>query len=204
MKPPRIRGENKTNIWSCHHPVVFCCPKDHWTLETSYFEDLTPAIQVQTLPLEGPRSLGCVNFQTTKVPSPTQSLHASRCILSSISWRGLLESIWSGDLPNTLAIQHSKKQHIMGVCRFDVYFSANHVFFKQILRQLLCDLWILCFFANRLFISFRCIWSADTVTKSLPNLQTNYIPKNSCPSDPSPNTKQKHHLCKQITITDPP
>ena len=33
-------------------------PKDHWTLETGYFEDLTPAIQVQTLPLEGPRSLG--------------------------------------------------------------------------------------------------------------------------------------------------
>ena len=36
----------------------FCCPKDHWTLKTGYFEDLTPAIQVQTLPLEGPRSLG--------------------------------------------------------------------------------------------------------------------------------------------------
>ena len=34
-------------------------PKDHWTLKTGYFEDPTPAIQVQTLPLEGPRSLGC-------------------------------------------------------------------------------------------------------------------------------------------------
>ena len=33
------------------------CPKDHWTLKTGYFEDPTPAIQVQTLPLEGPRSL---------------------------------------------------------------------------------------------------------------------------------------------------
>ena len=33
-------------------------PKDHWTLKTGYFEDPTPAIQVQTLPLEGPRSLG--------------------------------------------------------------------------------------------------------------------------------------------------
>ena len=33
-------------------------PKDHWTLKTGYFEDLTPAIQVQSLPLEGPRSLG--------------------------------------------------------------------------------------------------------------------------------------------------
>ena len=34
-------------------------PKDHWTLKTGYSEDLnTPAIQVQTLPLEGPTSLG--------------------------------------------------------------------------------------------------------------------------------------------------
>ena len=32
--------------------------KDHWTLKTGYFEDRTPSIQVQTLPLEGPRSLG--------------------------------------------------------------------------------------------------------------------------------------------------
>ena len=29
-------------------------PKDHWTLKTGYFEDPTPALQVQTLPLEGP------------------------------------------------------------------------------------------------------------------------------------------------------
>ena len=36
----------------------FYYPKDHWTLKTAYFEDPTPAIQVQTLPLEGPRSLG--------------------------------------------------------------------------------------------------------------------------------------------------
>ena len=35
-------------------------PKDHWTLKTGYFEDPNPAIQVQTLPLEGPRSLGYV------------------------------------------------------------------------------------------------------------------------------------------------
>ena len=34
-------------------------PKDHWTLKTGCFEDpTTTAIQVQTLPLEGPRSLG--------------------------------------------------------------------------------------------------------------------------------------------------
>ena len=37
-------------------------PKDHWTLKTGYFEDPTPAIQVQTLPLEGPRCLGRANF----------------------------------------------------------------------------------------------------------------------------------------------
>ena len=38
-------------------------PKDHWTLKTGYFEDPTPAIQVQTLPLEGPRSLGKADFE---------------------------------------------------------------------------------------------------------------------------------------------
>ena len=42
-------------------------PKDRWTLETGYFEDLTPAIQVQTLPLEGPRSLGVyINSKSSK------------------------------------------------------------------------------------------------------------------------------------------
>ena len=29
-------------------------PKDHWTLKTGYFEDPTPTIQLQNLPLEGP------------------------------------------------------------------------------------------------------------------------------------------------------
>ena len=38
--------------------AVILYPKDHWTLKTGYFEDHTPAIQVQTLPLEGSRSLG--------------------------------------------------------------------------------------------------------------------------------------------------
>ena len=37
---------------------MFLLPKDHWTLKTGYFEDPTPAIQVQTLPLEGPMILG--------------------------------------------------------------------------------------------------------------------------------------------------
>ena len=40
----------------------FMYPKDHWTLNTGYFEDPTPSIQVQTLPLEGPRSLGQENI----------------------------------------------------------------------------------------------------------------------------------------------
>ena len=43
---------------SCMLFLRFYTPKDHWTLKTGYFEDPTPAIQVQTLPLEGPRSLG--------------------------------------------------------------------------------------------------------------------------------------------------
>ena len=40
------------------NPEFQANPKDHWTLKTGCFEDPTPAIQVQTLPLEGPRSLG--------------------------------------------------------------------------------------------------------------------------------------------------
>ena len=41
-------------------PVFLYSPKDHWTLKTGYFEDPTPAMQIQTLPLEGPRSLGSI------------------------------------------------------------------------------------------------------------------------------------------------
>ena len=37
-------------------------PKDHWTLKTRYLEDPTLAIQVQTLRLEGPRSLGYIQL----------------------------------------------------------------------------------------------------------------------------------------------
>ena len=33
-------------------------PKDHWNFKTGFFEDPIPAIQVQTLPLAGPRSFG--------------------------------------------------------------------------------------------------------------------------------------------------
>ena len=35
-------------------------PKDHWTLKTGYFEEPTPAIQVQTLPLKGLRILRAI------------------------------------------------------------------------------------------------------------------------------------------------
>ena len=42
---------------------IFYYPKDHWTLKTGNFEDLIPGIQVQTLPLEGPRSLGYLQFR---------------------------------------------------------------------------------------------------------------------------------------------
>ena len=45
-----------------NHQFLSDLPKDHWTLKTGHFEDPTPAIQVQTLPLEGPRSLGLFGF----------------------------------------------------------------------------------------------------------------------------------------------
>ena len=47
-------------------------PKDHWTLKTGYFEDPTPAIQVQTLPVEGPRSLGLVYKGLPPMPPTPQ------------------------------------------------------------------------------------------------------------------------------------
>ena len=46
-------------------------PKDHWTLKTGFFEDPTPAVQVQTLPLEGPRSLGTQDFSRIRVSTST-------------------------------------------------------------------------------------------------------------------------------------
>ena len=73
-------------------PFFSSPPKDHWTLKTGYFEDPTPAIQVQTLPLEGPRSLRpdefgaiirCFSiFEKRKVPN-----------LNSDSFRRLPDSI---------------------------------------------------------------------------------------------------------------
>ena len=54
-------------------------PKDHWTLKTGYFEDPNPAIQVQTLPLEGPRSLG--HWKST-----TQKAHSSHRFRVEEKW----------------------------------------------------------------------------------------------------------------------
>ena len=48
-------------------------PKDHWTLKTGYFEDPTPAIQVQNLPLEGPRSLGYLDRGCNPLEGPWTS-----------------------------------------------------------------------------------------------------------------------------------
>ena len=52
------RGKKKSPHKSVSEEGLLSYPKDHWTLKTGYFEDPTPAIQVQTLPLEGPRFLG--------------------------------------------------------------------------------------------------------------------------------------------------
>ena len=53
-------------------------PKDHWTLKTGYLEDPTLAIQVQTLPLEGPRSLGQYwNFGQKITTTPLIKLHSN-------------------------------------------------------------------------------------------------------------------------------
>ena len=49
---------NGSLFWGYEKVALSQYPKDHWTLKTGYFEAPNPAIQVQTLPLEGPRSLG--------------------------------------------------------------------------------------------------------------------------------------------------
>ena len=56
----KVPGPNNPirNVQTTSEVFLAFYPKDHWTLKTGYFEDPTPAIQVQTLPLEGPRSLG--------------------------------------------------------------------------------------------------------------------------------------------------
>ena len=54
--PPFLTSKNKYT--SYNWGPTSSNAKDHWTLRTDYFEDPNPAKQVQTLPLEGPRSLG--------------------------------------------------------------------------------------------------------------------------------------------------
>ena len=52
VQNPLLKREGHLQPWR------LTCPKDHGTLKTGYFEVPTPVMQVQTLPLEGPRSLG--------------------------------------------------------------------------------------------------------------------------------------------------
>ena len=69
QKHQKVKYDKNQTMRLTPFPQVFLLsPKDHWTLETGYFEDPTPAIQVQTLPLEGPRSLGRLkkNYQKTR------------------------------------------------------------------------------------------------------------------------------------------
>ena len=61
----------------------FNIPKDHWTLKTGYFEDPNPAIQVQTLPLEGPRSLGMFKRNETSFLGLP---NLPRCLIISDPW----------------------------------------------------------------------------------------------------------------------
>ena len=62
-------------------------PKDHWTIKTAYFEDPNPAIQVQTLLLEGPRSLGHENIQAYSgiyMAKPCHSMDITIVLVSGV------------------------------------------------------------------------------------------------------------------------
>ena len=59
-----LRSEKEKEF--CFELTCLSCPKDHWTLKTGYLEDPTPAIQAQTLPLQGLRSLGWFLLKWTK------------------------------------------------------------------------------------------------------------------------------------------
>ena len=68
-----VASNMRVHVYSKLHP------KDHWTLKTGYFEDPNySAIQVQTLPLEGPRSLGQINVQYINMPDFPCILHSSQ------------------------------------------------------------------------------------------------------------------------------
>ena len=75
-KPKDVISSVASNM--CVHVYSKLHPKDHWTLKTGYFEDPTLQIQVQTLPLEGPRSLGQVNMQYVNMPDFPCILHSSQ------------------------------------------------------------------------------------------------------------------------------
>ena len=80
-------------------PPFYHCPKDHWTLKTGYFEDPTPAIQVQTLPLEGPRSLGWLSKRWMLNKSCRRLVPASFFFISEVfktlfKLKGWTSPIW--------------------------------------------------------------------------------------------------------------
>ena len=97
----KAQTQTKTRVIKGFHP------KDHWTLKTGYFEDPTPAIQVQTLPLEGPRSLGQVYIYIymTDNSSHTTSFPAGSVLISSLAPRHPRGGEFVVNLPGTL-IRH--------------------------------------------------------------------------------------------------
>ena len=78
--PLKINGSKRTfpiNKRNDMLTIISLLPQDHWTLKTGYFEDPNPAIQVQTLPLEGPRSLGRI-ITSLYLPSPKTNVAPAR------------------------------------------------------------------------------------------------------------------------------
>ena len=133
------------------------CPKDHWTLKTGYFEDPDPAIQVQTLPLEGPRSLGCFIFGTKKYPKRSKlwcpahgrrwwrwsrqpwlqqqsspgAMRPCSTRLSSRSWawRMCSTATWQGPKIDFLRITTSDCLMVWWFC-FEIYWLSQWLTFK--------------------------------------------------------------------------
>ena len=92
---------------------MFLLPKDHWTLKTGYFEDPTPAIQVQTLPLEGPMILGASEKKTTKKRNGSLSLS----IVTVGFW-----AHFSGQTPQKVA-KERKSPYFSGKSRLVKYYN---------------------------------------------------------------------------------
>ena len=93
-------------------------PKDHWTLKTGYFEDPTPAIQVQTLPLEGPRSLRVFYF--------------FRTILRCLVGMGRLLSVFRAEIS-----LGDLRRDLVCPCRYDQQFSEGKVWVLRLLLEVL-------------------------------------------------------------------